>query len=347
MTDQLHYSERGDIAGDDSQAQHLAVPLSEDAVGRLSTDLSWKQALNEAVAPFTLNIRIARDGAILTGDRPALLIAKRALEAAATGDGLFVNALQRGLPEVVADLLKRDLAFRLEGVTRPLRALSVAQLAFMDDLLDLDKPMVIGLGPTGTGKTFLPLVAGINMLAKETIKHFIVTRPHQMLEGELMTAETRAETKADEQFAVFTDILTDLIGPDETDSLIAHRKLEILPVGALRGRTFNDSMIFIDEAQDLTVSKMRMCATRLGENSRMAICGDPSHTELRSGERSGFAHLLDMIRDQKMAAIHTFNAGMIVRNPIVAELDTLYAQEDPSYFVPVGGAAFGQKTEGA
>ena len=152
-----------------------------------------------------------------------------------------------------------------------------------------------------------------------------------------MTAAVRAETERDEQFAVFFDILHELIGPSETQSLITHRKLEIAPLGTMRGRTFNDAFILIDEAQNMSIAKMRMAVTRAGQNARTCITGDPSQADLTNrGQQNGLAHLLSMIEEPGIGRVHHFAPRQVIRNETVARLEQLYAAEDPSFFVQLG-----------
>ncbi|MEO1013861.1 MAG: PhoH family protein [Pseudomonadota bacterium] len=221
--------------------------------------------------------------------------------------------------------MKRDFVFRLKGIFHPVRPLSLAQVAYMDDLLDKRAPLVFGVGPTGTGKTHLAIAAALSQLASEEIKRIVVTRPHILQEGEVMTAEMRAETRRDDQFAPIFDVLHDLLRHDDIAQLIDQRRLEILPLGLIRGRTFNDSSIIVDEAQDMTVQRMRMAVTRLGRRSRMVVTGDPSQVTLRTDEPSGLAHLLNLLRETDVARIHEFKRGEIIRNETVAKLEALYA----------------------
>ncbi len=300
----------------------------------------------QACAPYALQIHQRPNGLYIAGDKPARILAKAILqtasEAATQNTPISPDTLQALLPAVLRQVLSRELAMRLEGILAPVRPMSMAQLAFMDDLLDRSAPMVMGVGPTGTGKTFLAIAAGISLLAQDRVKHLIITKPHEMLNGEIITPEVRSEKRRDEQFNVYFDILNDLIGHDEVDALIAQSRLEIAPLGLLRGRTFNDAFIVLDEAQNTNVRWMRLAATRSGQRSRMVITGDPSQTNLRSGEASGLSHLMDLISGTDIARTHAFEPTHIIRNDTVAQLEALYAKEDPSHFVELDLPATGK-----
>ncbi|MBU2606208.1 MAG: PhoH family protein [Alphaproteobacteria bacterium] len=286
--------------------------------------------LVKAVAPFSISWpKSAADGDLI-GDRPGIvfleLLAQRlspVLEGHETA--LDASTLQTVIDETLEEVLKRDLALRLAGLLQPVKPHSMAQLAFLNDLLNRDYPLVLGLGPTGTGKTYLAIAAALNQLAKGAVKRIVITKPHEMLRGELMTQAKRAEKERDEQFEVYFDVLNDLVGHDEIQSLIDHRHLEITPLGLLRGRTLSDAFIVIDEAQNTDKHWMRLAITRAGQNSRTIITGDPSQSSLPTGEINGLFHLLKMIEGRHIGRAHKFQPKDIVRNSTVAQLEALYA----------------------
>ena len=147
-----------------------------------------------------------------------------------------------------------------------------------------------------------------------------------MLEGEIVTPALRSETVYDDQLVAIEDALSDLLGHDEMRRRIDHGLIEILPLGRLRGRTFNECVIVIDEAQNMTIPKMRMALTRLGRGSRMIVTGDPDQSDLAFDEPSGLNHILSLICDTNLAFVHRFNVHQIVRNDLVAKIESLYSQ---------------------
>ena len=106
--------------------------------------------------------------------------------------------------------------------------------------------------------------------------------------------------------------------------MIGSRQLELTPTGLLSGRTFNNAILIIDDAQNLDVPTMRMAVTRMGENARVIITGDPSSRRLRTNEPSGLAHLLDMVEGKPFADVFRFRASNVIRNSTVAALEALY-----------------------
>lgn len=299
----------------------LAEQLMTDHDGLL-------RSIRQAIDPYSFQISGTPDGIQVKGEKIALTLAITIFERignASAGNGRTDTArLETIIHSAVDDCLKHELSYRLEGLAHPVRPMSISQVAFMQALLSNDKELTFGIGPTGTGKTHLTIAAAINQLMLGRVKHIVITRPHVVMEGEVVTPASRSDVEYDEQFNVFEDALRDLIGYGEFKRLVEQRMLEITPLGRMRGRTFNESFIIVDDAQNMTIRKMRMAVTRIGQHSRMVVMGDPTQLDLRGEEPSGLAHLLGMIEGTDIAAIHRFESGEIIRARIVARLEELY-----------------------
>jgi phosphate starvation-inducible PhoH-like protein len=285
-----------------------------------------------AVRPYRLQIIPQYGGVRLAGDEVAVTLAEKIMErigAALLATGHVDEALIRDTAvSVIQDTLKHDLAYRLSGLRQELRPMSLSQVAFMNAVLLADRSLIFGVGPTGTGKTHLAIAAGLNLVAESRFKCLIITRPHVMMEGEVMTPELCAETANDEQLTPLEDVLHELIGNAETRRLIDQGVIKIMPLGRMRGRTFNPSFILLDEAQNMNVRKMRMAVTRLGLASCMVVTGNPVQNDLLSGETSGLTHLLRLIAGTDLALVHQFQNHEIIRGDLAARLEALYSQED-------------------
>ena len=292
----------------------------------------YGRQIEARLRPYQLKIEPAPQGAMLSGDALAVALGaamiERALELQAAGRTDEAR-LARAIGEVLDYELKHDLSFRLVGLNNALRPMSLSQVAFMNALLHSRRELILGIGPTGTGKTHLAIAAGLNALALGRVKSLVATRPHVIFEGETITPSIRAETSDDDQLDPIHDELLSLLGHDEVQRLTQHGQLEILPLGRMRGRTFNDAFIVVDEAQNITVRKMRMVVTRLGRGSQMVLTGDPSHIELHEDEPSGLPHLLKLIAGANLALVHEFEGADIMRNDVVARLESLYARAAP------------------
>ncbi len=290
---------------------------------------SVARSIEAAVRPYALTFQSTHEGALLRGDSTAVALAALIVERLGelTRAPLDLSSAERCIADTIDYQLRHELAFRLVGLAQAVRPMSLSQVAYMNALLRAPEPLIFGVGPTGTGKTHLALAAGLNALASGRVKKLIATRPHDWLEGQTITAAARAETIRDEQLAPLEDELHSLISAEEVRRLTESDQLDLLPLGLMRGRTFNEAFIVVDEAQNITVPKMRMLVTRLGRASRMVLAGDPSQAHLHEEESSGLAHLMNLVRDAEFALVHEFDASNIIRNPVVARLEALYAQD--------------------
>ena len=280
--------------------------------------------------PYALQAKVEPGVAKLRGHRLALELFARFVERL-EADILETPSL--GLDHCAAlvrdfldNQLKFDLAFRLQGVPKAVRPLNLAQVGFMNALLEDGHELLFGIGPTGTGKTHLALAAGLALLAAGKVQHLVVTRPIVLWEGEIMTAPRRADLVDEGQLTAVEDELQSLIGHQAHRRLVTEGKLELVPLGCLRGRTFNNSFILVDEAQNLLVHQMRMVLTRLGHASRMVILGDPGQIDLHGDELSGLPDILGRLHGRNLALVHEFRREEIVRNPLVAEIESLYVE---------------------
>lgn len=289
-------------------------------------------SIQRAVSPFDLRISPIAGGICLTGDEVIVSLAvemmsqiSQAIDAGQAVTEPMVNQLAAA---TVQSALKHGLAFRLNGIRSPIRPKSLSQFAFMNAMLRSNQSLIFGIGPTGTGKTHLAIAAGLSMVADRQFKSLVVTRPRSRLEGEDMASALRTGTDYDEALTPIEDALRDLIGRDDTRHQIEHGLLVITPLSQMRGRSFNDSFILIDEAQNMGKRTMRMALTRLGQNSRMVVTGDPAQIALAGNEPSGLPHILKQLAGTDIALVHRFNNNQIIRNDTVAKIEAIYSRED-------------------
>ncbi len=283
--------------------------------------------LQLAVRPFLFKISPSSQGVLITGDKIGVLIAERVIERLSNAK-IDETSHEDTIASVIKDALKRDLVFRLNGLSRPVAPMTLNQLAFIQTLTSRSEQLIIGAGPTGTGKTHMAIAVALNQLAEGRVKRIVITKPHVVMEGEVVTPMIRQEMEYDSQFDFLEDIFRDLIGISKFLELKEQRKLELLPLGHFRGRTFNESFIILDEAQNMTIRKMRMAVTSIGRSSRMVITGDPIHVDLRDGDPSGLPHLLELLQNTDLAKVHYFENNQVIRNTLVSKLERLYADAD-------------------
>lgn len=302
------------------------LSLSNTVVSALAT--GGLELITRAMRPYQLQAQLGPNGARVRGHVVAVDLFGKLMgeleNSAGGGQSLDPHALAEALHAFLEHQLRFDLAFRLQGVPHAVRPLNLSQLAFMNALLADPHQLILGIGPTGTGKTHLAIAAGLGLLAAGTVQHLVITRPLVLWEGEVMTAPRRADIVNEGQLTAIEDELHELIGYEASQRLIAEGKLELIPLGCLRGRSFNQSYIVVDEAQNLLSHQMRMVLTRLGRGSRMVVLGDPEQIDLHGDELSGLPDILQRLEDRDLALVHQFRRSEIVRNPLVAEIEALF-----------------------
>ncbi|MDR2051559.1 MAG: PhoH family protein [Deltaproteobacteria bacterium] len=191
-------------------------------------------------------------------------------------------------------------------------------------------PLVFGVGPAGTGKTYLAVAAALSMLLARKVRRIVLTRPAVEAGENLGFLPGDLAEKVDPYLRPLYDALGDLLDADRVSDMFGSGLLEIAPLAFMRGRTLNDSFIILDEAQNTTRAQMKMFLTRMGEGSRIAVTGDITQIDLpaRDGEVcSGLVHALRLLR--KVEGIKTvfFSKEDVVRHPLVARIVEAYDSE--------------------
>jgi phosphate starvation-inducible PhoH-like protein len=229
---------------------------------------------------------------------------------------------------------------RRGGVT----ARTPRQGAYLDALMGGRADLVFGVGPAGTGKTFLAVAAGVAMLMEGRIARVVVTRPAVEAGERLGFLPGDLEEKVDPYLQPIWDAFKALLGPSQFERRRAAGEIEIAPLAFMRGRTLTDALVIVDEAQNTTRMQMKMLLTRLGEGSRMAVNGDPSQVDLPRAGDSGLAEALRILRRVEGVTIVTFETEDVVRHPLVGrivaayEADAARAREPVAEGPPVAAA---------
>ncbi len=186
-------------------------------------------------------------------------------------------------------------------------------------------PITIGIGPAGTGKTFLSVIVAAKFLQKGEIERIIITRPAVEAGENLGFLPGDMIQKVDPYLRPIYDALYDAFGVEKTTQLIQMNKIEIVPIAFMRGRTLSDAMIILDEAQNCTLNQLKMFLTRLGRNSRMCLSGDITQSDLKPGQ-SGLEKLIYILKKVKEVNIIHFSREDIVRNSVVEKIIEAFEQ---------------------
>ena len=199
---------------------------------------------------------------------------------------------------------------------------SVGQKKYFEALNNFE--LVFGLGPAGTGKSYLAVAKGIHMLKKGFIEKIILTRPAVEAGERLGFLPGDMKEKIDPYLRPIYDALYEMIPADRVEKKIQSGEIEIAPLAFMRGRTFTNSFVIVDEAQNTTSIQMKMVLTRIGEGSRMVINGDLSQVDLPTGQISGLNESKKILSKIKDIGIISLDANDVIRHPIVAKIIKAY-----------------------
>jgi phosphate starvation-inducible PhoH-like protein len=188
--------------------------------------------------------------------------------------------------------------------------------------------LVFGLGPAGTGKTFLAVAQAVTMMQAGEIDRLILCRPAVEAGEHLGFLPGTMQEKVDPYLRPIYDALHDMMPPDQIAKRLAEGSIEIAPLAFMRGRTLSSAMVILDEAQNTTATQMKMALTRIGEGSRMVITGDLSQTDLPNGVKSGLRDAVEVLRGVKDTAFVEFVEQDVVRSRIVKHVVEAYDRRD-------------------
>jgi len=197
-----------------------------------------------------------------------------------------------------------------------------AQIEYIDNLFAHE--LVFGLGPAGTGKTYLAVAVAVSMFIEGHVDKIILSRPAVEAGERLGFLPGDMKDKVDPYMQPLYDALNDFLPGKQLAKLIEEKRIEIAPLAFMRGRTLANAFVVLDEAQNATTMQMKMFLTRLGDGSRMAITGDTSQVDLPRGQMSGLIEAERILRDVKGIGFSRFTVKDVVRHPMVAKIIDAY-----------------------
>lgn len=230
----------------------------------------------------------------------------------------------KGTTEYFADLYKKVLIRDAKG--RPIRVKNMGQKRYVEAIDKSD--VVFGIGPAGTGKTFLAVVCAIAAFKKGEVSRIILTRPAVEPGESLGFLPGDLKEKVDPYLRPIYDSLYAILGTNTTDRLMERGVIEVAPLAYMRGRTLDDAFVILDEAQNTTDAQMKMFLTRLGFNSKMVVNGDMTQVDLPGRQHSGLIDARHILKNIDQIKFINFSANDVVRHPVVAKIITAYEKED-------------------
>ncbi|MGY2572595.1 PhoH family protein [Vibrio sp. C8] len=184
--------------------------------------------------------------------------------------------------------------------------------------------ITFGIGPAGTGKTYLAVAAAVDALERQEIRRILLTRPAVEAGEKLGFLPGDLSQKVDPYLRPLYDALFEMLGFERVEKLIERNVIEVAPLAYMRGRTLNDAFIILDESQNTTVEQMKMFLTRIGFNSRAVITGDVTQIDLPRGAKSGLRHAVEVLNEVEEISFNFFIADDVVRHPVVARIVNAY-----------------------
>lgn len=205
---------------------------------------------------------------------------------------------------------------------KPIKARTVGQKKYIDAIKK--NTVVLGVGPAGTGKTFLAVAMAVKALRNHEVTRIILTRPAVEAGERLGFLPGDLQSKIDPYLRPLYDALYEMLGMENCARLMEKMTIEIAPLAYMRGRTLDDCFIILDEAQNTTPEQMKMFLTRLGSGSRAVVTGDLTQTDLPYGQRSGLAEAVKVLRGIDDISIHEFSDRDVVRHRLVQQIILAY-----------------------
>jgi len=206
-----------------------------------------------------------------------------------------------------------------------LRGRTPHQIQYLNAVLNHD--ISFGIGPAGTGKTYLAVACAVDALERDAVKRIILTRPAVEAGERLGFLPGDLAQKVDPYLRPLYDALYDLLGFDRTQKLFEKQVIEIAPLAYMRGRTLNHAFVILDEAQNTTVEQMKMFLTRIGFGSKAVVTGDVTQVDLHKTQRSGLVDAMHVLKDVRGIEFTQFSSADVVRHPLVARIIDAYEKD--------------------
>ncbi len=284
---------------------------------------------------YGVNI-VCRDTELkICGDAEAVLRGKAAVNAllqlAARGEQIsqqnvnyVISLVRDGQEDKISQMGKDVICVTTKG--RPVKAKTVGQQKYVDAIQN--NIVTLGIGPAGTGKTYLAVACAVAAFREKTINRIILTRPAVEAGEKLGFLPGDLQNKVDPYLRPLYDALFDMLGPEAYQRYLERGNIEVAPLAYMRGRTLDDAFIILDEAQNTTPEQMKMFLTRIGFGSKAVITGDITQVDLPDGKKSGLKDAVNIINGIEGIGICTLDHKDVVRHELVSRIIKAYEEHD-------------------
>ena len=236
----------------------------------------------------------------------------------------LITLVKEGNDAQVSQMAKDVVCITAKG--KPIKAKTVGQQQYMRAIMK--NTVTIGVGPAGTGKTYLAVAAAVAAFRERTVNRIILTRPAVEAGERLGFLPGDLQNKVDPYLRPLYDALYDMLGAETFQKYQERGAIEVAPLAYMRGRTLDDSFIILDEAQNTTKEQMKMFLTRLGFGSKIVITGDVTQIDLPSDKTSGLKDVIDVLQGVKDIAICKLTSADVVRHALVQQIINAYEEAD-------------------
>src|SRR5688572_4342860 len=311
----------------------ILVPGHHEMVGLVG---ARDELLKLIEAAFDTNILVRGNEITVTGDTVEAERVARLFEELLTllerGHVLTSEAVGRSIDIIKgtdekrpSDVLGDTIVVTHTG--KAIRPKTIGQKGYVDSIRN--HTIVFGVGPAGSGKTYLAVALAIEALKSGQVSRIVLTRPAVEAGERLGFLPGDLAAKIDPYLRPLYDALYEMVEPEKFARYVERGTIEIAPLGFMRGRTLNEAFIILDEAQNTTPEQMKMFLTRLGFGSRAVVTGDVTQTDLPAHRQSGLRHALEVLAGVKGIAVTRFTAKDVVRHPLVQRIVEAYERDSP------------------
>lgn len=287
--------------------------------------------LNIIMREFGVSIRVDGLDAVISGREDACVQAQSVIESllqlANSGEAVdkgrvvyCIELAKEGKASDITKLSSGTVTITYRG--KPVKCKTVGQKLYVDAIRN--NTVVFGVGPAGTGKTYLAVCLAVQAMKQKQVEKIILTRPAVEAGEKLGFLPGDLQTKVDPYLRPLYDALQEMLELETYTKLMERGAIEIAPLAYMRGRTLSNAFIILDEAQNTTREQMKMFLTRMGDNSKMVITGDDTQIDLPEGKSSGLKHAVKILQDIQGIGICKLTAKDVVRHPLVMRIVRAY-----------------------
>lgn len=298
---------------------------------------SFDQNLRIIEEEYGVTVINASEELRLSGDPEAVMYAEKAiaglLELAAKGEQIdsqnvryIMKLVSQGKEERIPDLAKDVICVTAKG--KPIKAKTIGQKEYVKAIMN--NTVTLGVGPAGTGKTYLAVAAAVAAFRAEKVSRIILTRPAVEAGERLGFLPGDLQSKVDPYLRPLYDALFEMLGTETYNKYLERGNIEVAPLAYMRGRTLDDSFIILDEAQNTSREQMKMFLTRLGFGSKIVITGDATQIDLPADKVSGLKEAMRVLEGVDDIAICKLTGADVVRHELVQKIIEAYEKAEPS-----------------